>query len=502
MLSASIEFENANAFKGPGRFRSEVAKWLLPTGTIESVCGRKRCVAGTIVPRSVCDVQLIMSAATRAAGTVQIFPYSKGRNWGFGSKLPLAENVYALDLSRLNRIRSTAVERHSVELEAGVTQGQLDEWLGASGHTHFFNVTGAGLEASVIGNALERGIGYSGSRYLDLLDLEIVLPSGEVVRTSKHGCLADLGYAPTLGPEVGGLFAQSNFGVVTAARLRLFKRPERMGGVLCRIHKAERLPQLIDGISELLAEGVGYGVPHIFNRERIITSFAPHMTDDERAGLEKSAAEWTALLPVKGSHSLFNSSAEVLEHRLGEIGEVEVLSDAPGKGGTRLSSLLQGRPTDFPLASVAYSVFGTRAGGTVDLDGSPAGLIHITPMVPLEGTAVVDALRLVSQILRERGYRNMPLSLNAISSGVAVLVISLGFDRQSEAETMLAQSTADKLTNAFAEADMLPYRLYLGQGMQLPKMERPWSKIMGSLQRVFDPAGCMAESKYSALWST
>ncbi|HEY5743088.1 MAG TPA: FAD-binding protein, partial [Terrimicrobiaceae bacterium] len=151
-------------------FEAEISQWLRSGGEVESLCGNCRKLAGVIAPRGVNDVQRIVYAASKARGAVKLQPLSCGKNWGFGSGLPTGNETYILDLSGLRRIRSLSVSGHCAELEAGVTQGSLDEALRAEGQSHYFNVTGAGLEASVIGNALERGIGYSGHRHLDLLD--------------------------------------------------------------------------------------------------------------------------------------------------------------------------------------------------------------------------------------------------------------------------------------------------------------------------------------------
>jgi 4-cresol dehydrogenase (hydroxylating) len=273
------------------KFETEVSAWLSPGGSMESLCGNRRNRHGVIRPDNVGDVQRILQAASRAAGAVKLQPFSCGKNWGFGSELATQDGVYALDLSALKRIRSLNLCRHSVELEPGVTQGQLDEALSGEGSTHYFNVTGAGLGASIIGNALERGIGYSGQRHLDLLDLEVVLPDGQLVRTSRFDAASsDAAYLGGLGPDATGLFCQSNFGVVTAATIALYKRPEVMGGVLCRLSDPDSFPQLISVISDLIAEGACYGVPHIFNRERIVTTFSPHLDPSKAEEVRANAA--------------------------------------------------------------------------------------------------------------------------------------------------------------------------------------------------------------------
>ena len=266
------------------------------------------------------DVQCIVSAACKAAGVVKLQPISCGRNWGFGSDLPAEHGAYTLDLSALNTIRSLDLKSHCVQLEPGVTQGQLDEALRREGSTHYFNVTGAGLGASVLGNALERGIGYSGQRHLDLLDLEVVLPTGRLRAhpgfTRARRMSAYLG---GLGPDPTGLFCQSNFGVITSATIALHRRPQVLGAVVCRMDDPNRFPDLISVISDLMAEGACYGVPHIFNRERIVTTLSPHLDQTDAAKLRSTAALWMALIPIRGSKAVFAAQARYLAKHLEAI---------------------------------------------------------------------------------------------------------------------------------------------------------------------------------------
>ena len=479
-------------------FESRVSRWLRPGGVAESLCGYRRNRGGVLAPENVKDVQEILRAASRARGVVRLQPISCGKNWGFGSALPSKDGVYVLDLSRLRRIRTLDLRRHCAELEPGVTQGRLDEALQLHGGTHYFNVTGAGLGASVIGNALERGIGYSGQRHLDLLDLEVVLPTGELVRTSRFSTHSQPApYLGGLGPDPTGLFFQSNFGVVTAATIALQRRPEVMGGVVCHLDKRARLPELVSTVSNLLAEGACYGVPHFFNRERVITTLSPHLEEVRAAELRSQAAPWMVLIPIKGCKAVFAASAQQLRDLLAPLGRVEVLDGGPNAGVGRL---MEGRPTELALASVAFAVFGRSAPLNAAVESSGAGLIHITPIVPLCGKSILAVENQTSKILRRFGYDRVPLSLNVLSARTAAVIVSLSFDRRCPERTRTAQSAAEELLRAYLRAGLIPYRLGLQQGDLLPVMDAPWRRVLSQMQGIFDSGGCMARSRYESLW--
>jgi 4-cresol dehydrogenase (hydroxylating) len=481
-------------------FENQISRWLSTGGTVESLCGNRRIRSGVIRPQNAADVQRIVCAASKAGGKVKLQTVSCGRNWGFGSDLPARNGAYTLDLSGLRSIRSLDLKSHYVELEPGVTQGQLDEALERHGSSHYFNVTGAGLGASVVGNALERGIGYSGQRHLDLLDVEVVLPTGRLARTSRfHMHSGSTAYLGGLGPDPAGLFCQSNFGIVTAATIALHRRPEAMGAVLCRVSKEDRFPALVSAVSDLISEGSCYGVPHIFNRERIVTTLSPHLNQAEAAKLRSGAALWTALIPIRGSKVVFAAQVQHLRSILEPIGKIEVLGNSEDPD-PKLSNLVQGRPSDLALASVEFSAFGRCSAVDAPVEASGAGLIHVVPVVALRAEAIAQVERLTFQVLRRHRYKDVPISLNALSARTAALIVSVGFDRRSSQGTMVARRAADDLLGAYVDAGLMPYRLGLDQACHVPKMDGPWPEIFCAIQRTLDPSGCMAASRYDPLW--
>ena len=483
------------------RFLDRVSPWFEKVEIVESLCGHTRKLGGTLRPQSVDEVQTIAEAASDAAGAVGLQPVSCGNNWGFGSRLPVVENVFLVDLSKLNRIRSREIEGHSVEIEPGVTQGQLDAWLATQGRSHFFNVTGAGTATSVIGNALEKGIGYSGPRQNDLLELEVILPDGRLLRTTKYPRASVLSFGLSLGPELVPLFCQGNFGIITAARIGLSRRPEKMGAVLCKLRDSRKLASLVDATSEIMAEGLSYGVPHIFNRARIITSFGSFLDEEGVRELKRTAPAWTALIPIKGPGPIFDATAKELENRLGPLGEIEISGGLVDAEPSKLSSLIQGRPNDFSLASVTYAVFGKVADIGTPLGDTGAGLIHVAPCLPLTGERVREGVRLAEDISRTHGREHIALSLNVISSRAVALVVFIAFDRRSVSNSAAAQAMARELLASFAERGMLPYRLGLNQADVLPKMSDTATEVLSAIQMIFDPNQCMAPSRYEALWT-
>lgn len=148
---------------------------------------------------------------------ISLYPISRGRNWGWGEACPATERQVVLDLGDLDRILKINAEFGYAVIEPGVTQGQLVRALASDAPEWWLESTNAGPETSIVGNTLERGLGMS-DRTASVCGLEVVLPDGKTVRTGfgifPRSRVTHLGKWG-VGPNLDGLFMQSNLGVVT-----------------------------------------------------------------------------------------------------------------------------------------------------------------------------------------------------------------------------------------------------------------------------------------------
>jgi 4-cresol dehydrogenase (hydroxylating) flavoprotein subunit len=139
-------------------------------------------VPAILRPASREEVQQCLRIANRRR--VPVYPTSSGKNWGYGSRVPVMSAVL-LDLSRMNRILDFSEELGYVTVEPGVTQAQLYSYLRDRQSNLWMDATGASPDSSLIGNTMERGFGHT--PYSDHLahacDFEVVLPTGECVQT-------------------------------------------------------------------------------------------------------------------------------------------------------------------------------------------------------------------------------------------------------------------------------------------------------------------------------
>lgn len=224
---------------------------------------RPRSVPATLQPGSVDEVRRVLAKFDDVEAP-PLHAFSTGFNWGLGSREPTENGTVQLDLSRLRRIRDIDLRRGWAVVEPGVRQGELA--ARTAGTARMLNVTASSARTSVVGNALDRGVGLRNQRVDDLVGLEVVLPGGELVRLGwwpdppkdtpvyRHG----------VGPDLMPAFVQSNYGVVTAAVVKLMPRPEQQR-VLRYSFTDTALPEAVDHLRRWKAQGLVGGVIKVYD---------------------------------------------------------------------------------------------------------------------------------------------------------------------------------------------------------------------------------------------
>src|SRR5262245_15443968 len=93
-------------------------KDLLDAIAIATFCTSAR-PSAIVWPASTEEVQRLVLLARRCAQP--LYPVSRGRNWGFGSRVPTVDGAVVVDLARMNRILELDVELAYVRVQPGVT---------------------------------------------------------------------------------------------------------------------------------------------------------------------------------------------------------------------------------------------------------------------------------------------------------------------------------------------------------------------------------------------
>jgi len=116
--------------------------------------------SAVVYPSSTEEVQLIVRWANEYR--IPIFPISMGRNLGYGGAAPRVRGSVVLDLGRrMSKILDIDPDDYTCLLEPGVSFYALYEAIKERGYDHIWVDTPDMGGGSVIGNTLDRGVGYT-----------------------------------------------------------------------------------------------------------------------------------------------------------------------------------------------------------------------------------------------------------------------------------------------------------------------------------------------------
>ena len=179
--------------------------------------------SAVVYPEDTAEVQTTVRWANQHL--IPIYPVSMGRNLGYGGAAPRVPGSVIIDLGRrMNQILKIDSENASCVVEPGVSYFKLYEEIQRRKLPLWIDCPDLG-GGSVLGNAIDRGVGYTpyGDHFANHCGMEIVLPSGELLRTGMGAMPGPSGadnptwqsFQPAYGPYSDGIFSQSNFGIVT-----------------------------------------------------------------------------------------------------------------------------------------------------------------------------------------------------------------------------------------------------------------------------------------------
>jgi 4-cresol dehydrogenase (hydroxylating) flavoprotein subunit len=445
---------------------------------------RSRRVAAVLSPATTEQVRAVVELFSQSPDCGSLHVISTGRNWGLGSREPAQDGVVVLDLGGLDRVREMDLEAGWAVIEPGVTQGHLSRLLA---HTpRMVNVTVSAAATSILGNALDRGVGLRGQRTDDLVGLEVVLPGGDTVRVGwwpASGRTAPV-YPHGLGPSALPLFVQSNLGAVTAAVIRLPARPEALR-VVRLTFPAAVLTEATDAARRWVAQGLTRGVPRIY---------------DPAAGLAYGGAEGEYLvhLPVDGTTEAVEALTGILADEARRSGLFTQLSttDAtdPAHPNHEVARLVErGYAGDPDIADV---LFHTKMGVAADKVDAHAGFLFFLPLLPFTGKAVSHANQLLRETAAETGVR-LSATLHLLGPDLIDSVVAMRFSRDGDAAGR-AHTALDRLHTSFAEAGFTPYRLDIDHAHRRDALAPDPGAValVRRLKAVLDPNNAIAPGRY------
>lgn len=494
-------------------------------------------------PGSADEVAEIVRIAQRHR--IPLWPVSQGRNWGYGSGTPALANTAVLHLGRLDRIVEINEELAYAVIEPGVTYRQLRAHLDAHHPRLWCDCTDGPPEGSVIGNALDRGLGVT--HYADhfgtLCGLEVVLPSGERLRTGggPEGCPTFHTHKWGVGPYMEGLFSQSNFGVVVKAGVWLLPKPEAFASFTFDLARAQDLPQLVDAMRELALAGVLQSACHLINDVvalAVLAQYPPgaverysRLPDAVLAAMRARyrVPAWSLGGGLLGTRAQVREIKRQLRRRLAPLGRILFVDDRVAALGGRLAAMAKGSALGRAVASAAANVSGRSlemlaAGPHVhsvlkgipsdyfvrhayfksrhakpdvaDPDRDDVGLIWFAPIAPMTGAHVERVIGLCRPLF-ERHEFDFYCALLMQNARSMIALMSIYFRKEVAGEAERAAALYAALGAATHAAGYQPYRVSVA-GMAGPTVGDADSSraALRAMKGALDPGTVMAPGKY------
>ncbi|HTC53057.1 MAG TPA: FAD-binding oxidoreductase [Steroidobacteraceae bacterium] len=393
----------------------------------------ERIASGALAPVSTEQVQQIVRIANKYR--IPIYPISTGKNLGYGGSAPAYSGSVVLDLKRMNRIIEVNEQHAFALVEPGVSYFDLYRYIQEHKLKVWIDCPDPGW-GSVMGNALDRGGGYTSANYRNHFDshcgMEIVLPNGELLRTGM-GAIPNAQtwqqYKSGCGPWIDGIFSQSNFGVVTKMGFWLMPEPEAYQRCTVSVPRYHDLMPLVEILNFVENSRITSGFPDL---ESPLLGYPPvgQIQLWNETGPPKMSAEHANLL--KGAKLGYSPQIEAYGARAGipywrlwlSFHGPEEVIQAQWHAAQRHFARIQGAqfavveqvklPVDAQQATKyhepEFGVPSLRAfsiGARTPWNPTPSkGHMWFSPIIPRTGEAIIEANRVFSEAAQSLG---MPL---------------------------------------------------------------------------------------------
>jgi glycolate oxidase len=359
------------------------------------------------LPASTAEVVAAVSACERHG-----VPFvARGAGTGLsGGAVPVAEGI-VIGLSRMRAILDVDVPNRRVRLQPGVTNLEVTEAVAPHG-LYYAPDPSSQQVCTIGGNVAENSGGAHCLKYgfttNHVLEADVVLAGGELVRLSDHDQL-DL-----LGAVVG---SEGTLGVVTEVVVRVLPRPQRVETLLAAFADTDRAGE---AVSAIIAAGI---IPAAIEMMDALTIAAAEAA--VHAGLPLDAG---AVLLIE----LDGPALEVEQ----VLGEAVRLCQAAGARDVRQAADEAERAGFWRGRKAAFAAMGRISPHYYVQDG----------VVPR--TRLPETLRRIEQLSERYGLRVG----NVFHAGDGNLHPLVLYDASVEGEPALAEELASEILNACVEA--------------------------------------------------
>lgn len=503
-----------------------------------------------IYPESTEQVQALVKLAGEYEA--KLWVYSTGKNWGY-LNTSTSENSVVVLLNRMNKIIHIDQELAYAIIEPGVTYEALNRFLTENNYNLWMDSPGGPPTGSVIGNALDRGVGVTkyGDHFAHLCGYEVVLADGSIIHTgianNNSGKGAAHLYKWGVGPYVEGLFSQSNYGIVTKAGIWLMRRPDDYALFSMDIKDNISLAKCMDTVRELMLSGVIHETGRFSNSVAILTLLTQAI--DEGIELKKAISQeelerlkhkyhvpsWTGSFGIYGQSPLIRTASQLAKKLLKASGSCSRVNVFTKKRAHMICDMI-GRVEKIQSGmllklfdSTIQKLFGTSPAlirlfpGLVDLhEGKPVetvvrrgyfryqkkrpikdihvgrdnlGILWSVPVLPFRGSEVVEFTRECELLFDQFNFDFYMTIMIFNARSVCPLMVIL-YDRMDDIECKRAEQLYDAILDLSHRMGYQHFRAGINGWKKLYQCCPELKAFNRKLKNALDPKGILAPGRY------
>jgi len=457
--------------------------------------------SGAVAPETVEQIQAILRVANQYK--VPLWPFSRGKNLGYGGSAPSMPGTLMLDLSRMKRILEVDEKLAYCLVEPGVGFFDLFDYLQQHDIKLWMSIP-ANAWGSVMGNALDRGLSYTpyGEHSTRICGMEVLLPDGDVVRTGIGAIEGGSAWQLTrnaFGPSWDQMFVQSNFGIVTKMGLWLMPEPEATLSLSMSVPRPEDLEWVIDKLAPLRLNGLIQHDANIGNGIRAATlrstrdewfrgsgAMPQSVIDEMQRNLKLGA--WNFIVRFYGYDDVNRANALRLKHAVAPHSDVTIAETQWHRGEPLTRNSGAGVPSLTALQVVNWR-------------GGRGGHIGFSPISPATGQHAMKQYRLARRRYEEHGFDYFgSFTLRERHMNHVTLCV---YDRDDADMTARARALMDVLIEDAAREGYGEYRAHVTYMDQIAATydynDHALWRLNERLKDVLDPNGILAPGK-SGIW--
>jgi len=479
--------------------------------------GLRNDVAGVIYPKDEHEiVQIVQHAKTYG---VKLYPISKGNNWGYGGKTPNIPRCVVIDMSRMSKILDFDRDVGVVTLQPGVTHAHLYDYLQDNKLEYIVPTIGAGPQASILGNALERGFGQAPimDHFSAVISLKAVLSDGSIYTSALHTpntTKLHRYFKWGVGPYIDGLFTQSNFGIVVEMSVRLMKKKEESILFMAKVPENN----FDKAIATVLDISVNYngsiGNIIFISNERIKIA----LDSKSNKYFSRKETPWLIIGTIYGDRGCAKAIYKGIRKKL-KACSTQQLSFSKRKVQLlrfllkhsflnfskevclqvehliKLYDLGRGKPTQSFLKNSAYTITKAPQEKNLNPDEDGVGLLWYAPLVPAKPEYVREFREMCKNILAKYNFK-YAVSFSLFSHLCFDATLPIIFDKMDPEMTQNAYKCYEELFLTSKERGFIPYRVGI-QGMRfLVDKEHTFWKINKKIKQALDPDNMISPGRY------